>query len=868
MTRLHTLLKALHTKVTAPLPHREGQGGGSSLFLISYFLFLISCLTSCYPTSNLPEDEVLYTGISEIAYNRKARARGEKRQQSDSTGVITSLAEAYHTVEGVLSGQADTRVLLQRLMERDSTLTIGQLDTIRREMSIVDKAMVTTSEEVEAALAYAPNGSIFGSSTSRWPFSAGLCFYNAFVRDSSAFGQWLFNSFATQPRTISMANPRLRTQVAQQTLRNYGFFRGRVDFDVQPHPHDSLKARIGYSVFPGPLFRFGKIEYQHFASIQDSLIRCYLDESLIHEGDAFTVPSLDGERKRLSTLLRNNGFYYFRPDYIGFRADTLQVPMRAQLQVRPKPETPALAGRRFYMGKTNVTVLKYDDFAITDSTILRDGSLMRWSGGDKQTPLRYGALRHNMLYRRRDLYRQDVHDTMSEKLAAMGIFSSLQVNYTPRDTSATCDTLDVHVFAVLDKPWDSELEAKVTNKSNGLLGPGLSWGVTRRNAFRGAEALNFKLRGSYEWQTGATATGQGDRSLLNSYELGASVSLTYPRIKFFGSPFARKLNRRAQGTTHYQLDVDWMNRSSYFQMVSFSGRLSYTYQRHRRVRNEFTPLRLDYNMLTHRSARFDSVMTANPALYISMRDQFVPSMSYGLTYTFNPHPDTQCSFIFNIKEAGNALNMLYVLGGRGIKERNKQLLGAPFAEYLKCSFEWRETFRAGYHAKIAARALAGAIWSYGNSTMAPYADLFSIGGANSIRAFGIRTIGPGRYRPAGSSWSYVDQVGNIKFEANVEYRFPLMAGSLEGALFLDAGNVWLMQPDDSRPGAAIDASHFFNDLALGTGFGFRYDLDFLVLRFDIGVGIHAPYDTGKSSYYNMKRLWDSLGFHIAVGYPF
>ncbi len=832
-----------------------------------FYLLSLLLLSSCYPTSNLPEDEVLYTGISEIAYNRKARARGEKAKASDSTGVITSLAEAYHTVEGLLAGQTDARELLQRMMERDSALTIGQLDTIRHELAIIDKAMVTTKEEVEAALAYAPNGSIFGSNH-RWPFSAGLCFYNAFVQDSSAVGRWLFNSFATQPRTISMANPRLRAQVARQTLRNYGFFRGNVDYDVQPDPRDSLKASIGYSVFPGPLFRFGKIEYQRFAAIPDSLIRDHAKESLIHEGDAFTAPVLDGERKRLSNLFRNNGFYYFRPEYIGFRADTLQVPFRAQLQVRPKPETPALANRRFYMGKTNVTVLKYNDFTVTDSTVLRDGSLMRWSGGGKQTPLRYGALRHNMLYRRRDLYQQEVHDAMSEKLSAMGIFSNLQVNYVPRDTSATCDTLDVNVFAILDKPWDSELEAKVTNKSNGLLGPGLSWGVTRRNAFRGAEALSFKLRGSYEWQTGAAATGEGDRSLLNSYEFGASASLTYPRIKFFGSPFARRLNRRAQGTTNYQIDVDWMNRSSYFQMVSFSGRLTYTYQRHRRVRNEFTPLRLDYNMLTHRSARFDSVITANPALYISMRDQFVPSMAYGLTYTFNPHPDTQCSFIFNIKEAGNVLNLLYAAGGRSVQERNKQLLGAPFAEFLKCSFEWRETFRAGYHSKIAARALAGAIWSYGNSTMAPYADLFSIGGANSVRAFGIRTIGPGCYRPAGSSWSYVDQVGNIKFEANVEYRFPIVTGSLEGALFLDAGNVWLMRPDDNRPGAAIDASHFLRELALGTGLGFRYDLDFLVLRFDIGVGIHAPYDTGRSGYYNMNRFWDSLGFHIAVGYPF
>jgi outer membrane protein assembly factor BamA len=163
--------------------------------------------------------------------------------------------------------------------------------------------------------------------------------------------------------------------------------------------------------------------------------------------------------------------------------------------------------------------------------------------------------------------------------------------------------------------------------------------------------------------------------------------------------------------------------------------------------------------------------------------------------------------------------------------------------------------------------MIGAVWSYGNSTMAPYAELFSVGGANSIRAFGVRTLGPGSYHPAASQWSYVDQVGNLKFEANLEWRFPII-GKLMGAVFLDAGNVWLMVPDDQRPGGVISADSFLREIALGTGAGLRYDLSFLVLRFDVGVGLHAPFDTGRSGYYNMPRFKDSLGFHLAVGYPF
>ena len=142
-----------------------------------------------------------------------------------------------------------------------------------------------------------------------------------------------------------------------------------------------------------------------------------------------------------------------------------------------------------------------------------------------------------------------------------------------------------------------------------------------------------------------------------------------------------------------------------------------------------------------------------------------------------------------------------------------------------------------------------------------------MGGANSIRAFGVRSIGPGSYNPRNSNYSYIDEMGNLKLEANLEYRFPIVS-NLYGAAFVDAGNVWLTKPDPERPGGSINLRTFGREIALGTGLGLRYDLQFLVVRFDVGVGIHAPYDTGRRGYYNMTRFWDSLGFHLAVGYPF
>ncbi len=840
------------------------QGGVRSCALYFSLFTLSFLILSCSTTEHLPEGEQLYTGISEIAYGHKAG--GKKAAKADSTGVITAVGKAYNTVSDLLRGNAQPQDL-QAMLKQNKDLSPEQRDSLQQASKVLTEATATAKTEVNAALAYAPNNAIFGSSKRRWPLPIGLWVFNAYAESESRFGRWMLNTIGSQPRTISMANPQLRVQVARQTLRNYGFFHGSAGYEVQTNPRDSLKAKVAYSVYPGPLFTLGTIEYQRFTGLTDSIVRRTMRSSNLHTGDAFSVVNLDAERKRLSDLFRNNGFYYYRPEYITFRADTLQTPYTVHLQVRPKPDMPEQAKNCFYMGRTTVTVLPYGTRQITDSIRGRNFTY-RWASeeGSKKPPIRLGAIIHNLYYERGSIYRQRLHELIQNKISGMGVFSNVQMNYAARDTSATCDTLDVNIFAILDKPWDSEFEAKVTNKSNGLLGPGVAWGMTKRNAFRGAESVHFKVYGSYEWQTGATVVESDEgRGFLNSFELGSSLTLTYPRLQFFG--LTRKLNRRAEASTNYKVDVTWMNRAGYFRMINFGVRMTYTYQRVRRWKHELTPLRVDYTMLSHTSARFDSIMDANQAIYVSMRDQLVPSIGYNVSYTRRWRGGHQRTIFLGAKEAGHIINGIYALAGRAIKERDKHLLGVPFAQFLKLTGEWRETFPLTPRSCIAVRAFAGAVWSYHNSTMAPYADLFSVGGANSIRAFAIRSIGPGSYHPSNGKWSYVDQVGNLKFEANVEYRFPIFGG-LGGALFVDAGNVWLMKADPARPGGDIDAKRFFKEVALGTGVGLRYDLDFLVLRFDIGVGIHAPYDTGRSGYYNMRRFWDSLGFHIAVGYPF
>jgi outer membrane protein assembly factor BamA len=195
-------------------------------------------------------------------------------------------------------------------------------------------------------------------------------------------------------------------------------------------------------------------------------------------------------------------------------------------------------------------------------------------------------------------------------------------------------------------------------------------------------------------------------------------------------------------------------------------------------------------------------------------------------------------------------------------------MGTPFAQFLKVTSEIRTLMKISGRHYVAARLMGGVLWSYGNQTIAPYSEQFYIGGANSLRAFTVRSLGPGTYTPGKNvKYGYLDQTGDIKLEANVEYRFPIF-GELYGATFLDAGNVWLMRKDESRPGGELTLKDFAKSIALNTGAGIRYDLEFLVIRLDLGIALHVPYETGKRGYYNIPKFKDGLGLHFAIGYPF
>ncbi len=718
-------------------------------------------------------------------------------------------------------------------------------------------------EEVNGAISIAPNNAIFVNPNVRFPIPFGLWIYNRFERYEKGFGHWIFKKLAANPVLISTVNPDTRVKVATNLLRDYGYFNGKVTYQVDS-TRNPRAVKLSYDINMGKPYFIDTLEYRGFSAYADSLIKANLSGRLVNKGDHFNVVTLNSERDRIIDLLRNYGYYYARSEFITFYADTLKNPGHVCIRMQPKNNLPPEALRTYFLGNTNVRLTGYNGEEPTDSIRLRDFTIHY--SGDKPG-LRFNVLRNRFIYRKGEQYSLRRQNYTQEALSRLGVFKYNEFQYVPRGK----DTLDINVNSLFDLPYDSELELNATMKSTKQTGPGAIFKLSRKNFLRMGASLSLELNGSYEWQTSSTVNRE--KSVMNSYELGAALTLDFPRIilpwiKNRIDPF------RFPSHTNFKIYIDQVNRARYFRMLSFGGSVSYSFQPSRSMKHTVTPLHLAFNRLQHRTAAFDSVATANPMLFRSLDDQFIPSVTY--TFTFDDswkQKRVQWWWENSISSAGNITSLIYQAFGKKLSQRDKKFLGTPFAQYLKYTTELRPLIKFDDRNHLAMRFMAGVIWAYGNKTVAPYSEQFYVGGANSIRAFSIRSIGPGRFHPAETSrFSYVDETGDIKLEANLEYRFRiignLFGGSLNGATFLDAGNVWLMRSDSSRPGSQFTFKKFFDSVALGSGVGIRYDLSFLVLRLDWGIALHVPYETGKSGYYNIPRFKDGMGVHFAIGYPF
>ncbi len=687
----------------------------------------------------------------------------------------------------------------------------------------------------------------------------GLWVYNNWNDSAKGIKGAIYNWLVKPNVLISEVRPEMRVKLMEQILDNNGYFGSTATYDIAYSKHNDRKAAIDYTLNVSEPYRLDSIIYLG----GDSKINRYIDSvakksPYLKKGEVFSVDSLAAERIRIVNSMRNKGYYYFRPEYIEFQADSLINPGSIAVKLSIAGNVPQMAKLQYRTGNIYTTVLRNSkSFAGTPDT-------MKTRRGDVIV-MRPAKLRKNLIpscitFREGKLFSvRDMNRTQT-RFSRLGIFGNIQIQPIPTDTSAANPTLDVYNFVQFEDPMEASIEVNATSKSNSYLGPGLILGLSNNNIFGGGERLSVQLNANYEWQT-----GRNRGSVFNSYEFGVNATLAFPRL--LAPKFVKRSNRDINWTT-LNLGASILNRPHFFKLAEFNAGITYEWRGGRHSVNSFTPFKLTYNKLITTTHEFDSIMAQNPAVALSFKSQFIPQLSYTYTYDrfFERERINGITFTATFTEAGNVFDGIWrACGVKG----EKKLFGTPFSQFVKgqAQLVYNRRLVKGSDQWLVSRILIGAAHAYGNSQEVPYSEQFYIGGANSIRAFTVRSIGPGSYRaPVSMRDGYFDQTGTFKLELNTEYRFPIIS-VLHGAVFVDAGNIWLLKNDPMRPGGALNGKTFFKDIALGTGIGLRVDIGMMVIRGDLGYGLHVPYDNGSSHYFNIP-FKDAFAFHLAIGYPF
>jgi len=688
-------------------------------------------------------------------------------------------------------------------------------------------------EELDIVLATKPNASLFGSPSLKSPFPVGLWIWNAFSPDTTKFGRWITRVFGSRPITLSNVSPDLHATVGKNLLNKRGYFNNKITHELVPQSNKK-KIKLKYTVNMGHLWTIDSLQYVDFPPDADSLIQASRPNAIIKNGDAFDVATLEQERQRLTSLFRNNGYYYYKNNDASYLADTTIVRGKVITRLQLADSINPIDLKQWRIGKITVNLQKNFMEELRQHR-KKQGFDLNFNG--RHSPLRSRVIANDLQFRPGDLYQQSKHTETMERLNATRLFTASNISFKPSNSTDTCSTLNVTLDFMFDRPYDFYVEAYGRGKTTGKYGPELVVGVTKRNAFRGAELLNVRLHGAYEWTT-KRSNDAGTTGRINDYQYGAEVSLQFPR---FLNPFktpprilrermrkreaaaiaaGKPLTLKPQRTyfespmTTLSASTNVIKRALYFKRHVVAGELTYSWAPSARHSFIFKPLSLTYEYMRSVTDRFKALTDSVPYLEVSMADQFIPKALFQYTYQSPSGYANPIRWWSTVSEASNVLALGYLASGEKWNKREKTMFKNPFAQFVKIETNFTKLWALSGKSSIAAHANAGVVWAYGNSRFAPYSEQFFVGGANSIRAFNVREIGPGTYRSASLVRSYVEQTGEVKVQANVEYR-PHLVGNLYGALFLDAGNVWTLHSDASRPGAQF---HLGNGCNRSQGF--------------------------------------------------
>ncbi|OQP46944.1 hypothetical protein A4H97_05335 [Niastella yeongjuensis] len=733
----------------------------------------------------------------------------------------------------------------------DALYTGAKIDI--RDSLLTRKKKKALKSELSALPRPAPNSKILGI-----PFKLNI--YNAFQAKKGP-GKWIRERMGQPPVLLSSVNLTKNVQVSQSYLVNKGYFNARVRGDTTIM---GKKASATYSVRADGQYHIQQVQFKGDSSVLQQAIRQTMPKTLLKTNDPFDLTVITAERLRIDNYLKENGFYFFSPDNLLIKADTTVGQNKVDLYITVKPTIPDNAKKVYRINDVYIFTgynleRGQSDTSLADATLYKGYYVV-----DKRHFYKPKLFQQSMAFDSGDVYNRTDHNASISRLVSMDIFKFVKNRF---EVVPNVDSPLLNTYYYLTRQPKKSLRSELNGytKSNNLTGSNITLSWRNRNAFRGGEILAVKASAGFEIQYSGQFKG------YNTFRFGLEPSISFPR---FLVPF---FNFNTKGgylpRTTIKLGYDILERQKLYTMNSFRASYGFTWKENIQKEHELNPIVVTYVQPISITQEYLDSAKNNTALYSAIDTQFILGSEYSYTWTNVVSYKPVNGFYLNagVDVSGNVAGL--ITGANIAKGDTGKVIGKQFSQFTRLIGDFRFYRKVANNSVWANRIYAGIGIPYGNSNSLPYVKQFFSGGNNSLRSFRSRSVGPGTFEAPQVNGSFQEQPGDIKLEMNTELRFPLVS-IVQGAVFVDAGNVWLWNDDPYRPGAQF-TSKFLSEIAAGTGVGLRFDLSFLVLRFDLAFPIRKPWlEPGKRWVLNQVDFGDSqwrkdnLIFNLAIGYPF
>lgn len=715
-----------------------------------------------------------------------------------------------------------------------------------------------------------PNHKVFGN------LNLQLGIYNISGKDSTKwYNKWI-RKLGAPPVIYDAALTEASALQLDKVVYNMGYLHSQVRIDTFPRP-EKKKMRVKYTITPGKSHYINSFK-MNFPD--DKIREIVMQDSaatLIKINSNLDRNTLDLERQRIATLLRNKGYYAFNKEYITFSADTAAGERNVDitLNIIPPKATDRLpeydSHRPFYV--RNVTfITNYDPMAGIDANFNVNSDTVKYNGINivygPDHFLRPGVIDENCFIIPGDPYNAANTDRTYEAFSRLGIIKFININYQVAGEADGVLWLDAIILLSKGKSQNVSFTLEGTN-SEGDLGFGVGAAYQHRNIGKGSEILSAKFRASYESLSGDLSGLIND----NYVEYSADVGVRFPKFKF---PFLKKsFKQKILATTEFATSFGYQERPEYTRIIAGAGWKYHWSEKGNGTRHTFDLLDLNYVYLPESRQNFlDSIR--NPLLRYAYEDHLIMKLGYMYYHTnkaqtsaFNKTAFQRSFFTVRagIETAGNLLYGISSMVGAKKHDGQYRVFGIDYSQYVKLEAEYSYTYKFNTRHMIAWHAGLGIASPYGNSSVIPFEKRFYDGGANGVRGWSVRTLGPGGYRSTNSVTDFINQCGDIRLELNAEYRAKLF-WVIELGAFIDAGNIWTIRSYENQPDGVFKFNKFYKQIALAYGLGLRLDFTYFLLRLDLGMKAHNP-AMGEEEWPIIHPNWKrDAAFHFSVGYPF